>query len=101
MRIPTPDQWRYEGLAESLASMVRQDSDFLTQEGRLEDFLLNAFDKVYGMGRDDPAAKNKHVTMGVEIGLRIAQPVIPVTDLSGLPEILERIKDRWRSGSCH
>jgi len=101
MRIPTPDQWRYEGLAESLAKMIRQDPDFLTQEERLEEFLLDAFDKVYRMGQNDPAAAHENITKGIEVGLRIARPVISVTDLSGMPEILERIKERWKTGSCH
>jgi hypothetical protein len=101
MRIPTPNQWRFEGLAESVAQMVRRDPDLLSQPGMLEEFLLHAFDKVYAMGQSDPASVDEHVATGVEIGLKIARPVVPVTDLSDIPEVFERAKDRWRDGSCH
>ena len=101
MRIPTPNQWRYQGLAESLAQMIRRDPDLLSQPELLEEFLLHSFDKVYGMGQSDPASTNEHIAVGVEIGLRIARPVVPVTDLSDIPEVFEHTKRRWRDGSCH
>jgi hypothetical protein len=76
MRIPTSDQWRYEGLAESLARMLVREYDRRSEEV-LKDFILHAFDRVYGMGRDCARP-----------------PAIPVTDLTSIPEILERVKER-------
>jgi len=101
MRIPTQNQWRFEGLAESIAQVVRRDPDILSQPGMLEEFLLHAFDKVYDMGKNDPESLHKNVEMGVEIGIRIARPIVPVTDLSDIPEVFEHAKERWREGICH
>jgi len=86
MRIPTPNQWRFQGLAESLAQIIRRDPDMVSHPELLEEFLLHAFDRVYGMGQIDPI---------------VALPVVPVTDLSDIPEIFEHAKYRWREGSCH
>jgi hypothetical protein len=86
MRIPTQNQWKFQGLAESLAQMIKRDPDIVSNNGLLEEFLLHAFDKVYGMGQTDPIADSS---------------AVPVTDLSDIPELFERAKDRWRDGSCH
>lgn len=82
MKIPNINQWKYQGLAEDLARMIRQDHDFYSQPGRLEEFILHAFDKVYNMN------------------VKISNP-IPVTDLTEIPELFERAKDRWKNGICH
>jgi hypothetical protein len=86
MRIPTQNQWKFQKLAESLSHMIRRDPDVVSNNGLLEEFLLHALDKVYKMGQSDPITSNT---------------AIPVTDLSGIPELFERIRDRWRDGSCH
>ncbi len=83
MRIPKQDQWRYQGLAEAVAQMLRQDGDLLV-DGVLEDIILNAMDKAYAMGRENP----------VEI-----VPAIPVTDLSDIPEFAQCARNRI--GQCH
>lgn len=82
MKIPNIDQWKYQGLAEDLARMIRQDHDFYSQPGRLEEFILYAFDKVYNMNIKTSDS-------------------IPVTDLTEIPELFERAKDRWKKGTCH
>jgi hypothetical protein len=94
MRPPTPDQWRYQGLAESLAQIIRKDPFLISDPGALEDRLLYVLNKVYEMGKLDPEAVNKHVITGVEIGRQIAESAISVTDLSHIPEIRERINKR-------
>lgn len=94
-------EWLFEKRAKAFAEAVRRDPELYLSGDWLEQGLLSLMNKAYEMGCDDPAAKNEHITKGVEIGLRIARPAIPVTDFSELPEIIERIKDRWKSGSCH
>ena len=94
MRIPTSDQWRYQGLAESLAQTICKDSSLISDPEALEDRLLYILTKVYEMGKLDPEAVNKHVATGVEIGLQIARSAIPVTDLSHIPEICKHINKR-------
>lgn len=96
MRAPTPNQWKYQSLAKSLAERFRCDQDFL------EELLLHAFDKVYVMGQTDSTTANEHIATGVEIGFHIARPAVSVIDFSDiLPEVFEHIKHRWRNGLCH
>lgn len=86
MKIPTPNQWRFQGLAESLVQIIRRNPDIVSHAELLEEFLLHAFDKVYGMGQVDPV---------------VAPQLVPVTDLSDVPEVFEHAKDRWKEGLCN
>jgi len=94
MRIPTPDQWRFEGLAESLVDMLRREPERIVSGEWLKEILLNAFDHVYAWGRIDPETTRKRLAEGFELGVKTASPIIPVIDLTHLPEILERVKER-------
>jgi len=86
MKIPTLNQWKYQGLAESLAQIIKRNPDLLSQSELMEEFILHAFDKVYVMGQLDST---------------IVPAVVPVTDLTDIPEIFEHAKRRWRDGLCH
>lgn len=78
MKIPTPDQWRYESLAESLANMLARDPDKRGEE-MMKDLILHAFDRVYAMGLAQGAPR---------------PTAFPVTDLTHIPEIFARVKER-------
>lgn len=90
-------QWRFEKRAKALAEAIRRDPGLYLSGDWLEQSLAELMGKAFEMGRDDPAAMNEHVAAGVEIGLRIARPAIPVTDLSGVPGILEGIREIGRA----
>lgn len=83
-------RWRYEGLAEGGCAALANNKWIVENEGMLKEQLLHLMDKAYQMGLEDGARRAKN-----------SEGAIPIRDMSDIPEVFERVKDRWEPGVCN
>jgi len=86
------NKWKYQSLAEYAAKAFSSHLRWIIDdEQQFTDAILHLLGKSYNMGFVD----------GYEVG-KLSKEVIPVTDISHLPEVFAAIKERgnWGKKVC-
>lgn len=79
------DSWRFNSMVETVRRAVLHGG---YSEELVADILYHALGRAFRMGRE-------------ECEQRTRESVIPITDLTHLPEVWNHVKDRWEDGRCH
>lgn len=79
------NKWRFDSMVETLRRAVLHGG---YSEELVDDILYHALGRAFRMGRE-------------ECEKSVGTPAIPITDLTHLPEVWERVKERWEDGRCH
>ena len=98
MTPPDSNKWKYEKLVESAAHMIESDPLLRENPELLRSLLLHILGKAHGIGMEGAEDLFRR---GLEEGYRLARPVVPVTDLSDLPELFRHAAWRWEIGRCN
>lgn len=79
------DRWRFDNMVETVRRAVLHGG---YSEELVDDILYHVLGRAFRMGREDGAKQTR-------------ESVIPITDLTHLPEVWNHVKERWNDGRCH
>lgn len=85
-------RWRYEGLAEAAAASLSGSGKWIAEDPELlKKQLLHLMEKAYRMGAEDSEEQFRAAM----------ERKVPVQDLTHIPIIAERVKEKWTAESCN